>query len=292
MKMRITVLFFIVSSFMIANEDPVDTTNLVLLDQIEVVVFGQEDVEIITKSDIDRPALGGGFRSKDEIVFEKEIYLDAKKHKVPQDEEAVDAYLAQIQREHNLSEKELETIFTSAGYTIEEGREQLQIMQTVNTMLDVKIRSNLIIPRKDVEKYYEEHPTVIEATYTLERMFVPQSKRMSPEEQYDILVKFARTGKGAKNLNLVWGEPFTINHSDVAESKQFIYTMKVGEVSLPEGIKDGFELFRLVAKTEERLKSLEECYRDIVDILRRPKYEELMENYRQFLLDHSSVIYF
>ena len=290
--MRITVLFLIVSSLIIAQEDVVDTTNLVLLDQIEVVVFGQEDVEIITKSDIDRPSLGGGFRSKDEIVFEKEIYLDAKKHKVPQDDEAVDAYLAQIQREHNLSEKELETIFTSAGYTVEEGREQLQIMQTVNTMLDVKIRSNLIIPRKDVEKYYEEHPTVIEATYTLERMFVPQSKRMAADEQYNVLVKFARTGKGGANLNLEWGEPFIINHSDIAESKQFIYTMKVGKISSPERVQGGFELFRLVAKTAEHVKTLEESYRDIVDVLRRPKYEELMENYRQFLLDHSSVIYF
>src|ERR1700733_10802261 len=138
MKMRIIVLLFTISSCIIANSshDAVDMTNLVLIDQIEVVVFGQEDVEIITKSDVDRPSLGGGFRTKDEIVFEREVLLDAKKHKIPQDDEAVEAYLAQIQREHNLSEKELEQIFTASGYTVAEGRQQLQMMQTVNTMLD------------------------------------------------------------------------------------------------------------------------------------------------------------
>src|SRR4030095_6750118 len=291
MKMRIMFFLLIVSSMISAhNNDTVDISTLELLDQIEVVIFGQEDVEIITKSDIDRPSLGGGFRTKEEIVFEREGVLDAKKHKIPQDEESVNAYLAQIQRDHNLSEKELEQIFTSSGYTIEEGRQQLQTMQTVNTMLDVKIRSNLIIPRKDVESYYNEHPTVVEATYTLERMFVPQSKRVSPEEQYDLLVKFAQTGRGISGV--VWGEAFTINHSDIAESKQFIYEMKVGEVSLPQAVQGGFELFKLVEKTEEQIKSLEESYRDIVDILRRPKYEELMENYRLFLLNHSSVVYF
>ena len=291
--MKIRIIFFLLAVSSIINADSeavVDTSKFELLDQIEVVIFGQENVEIITKSDIDRPSLGGGFRSKDEIVFEKEVLLDAKKHKIPQDEEAVDAYLAQVQREHNLSEKDLEQIFTGSGYTIEEGRQQLQTMQMVNTMIDVKIRSNLIIPRKDVELYYEEHPTVVEAVYTLERAFVPQSKRMSQQEQYDLLVKFSKTGKGVAGV--VWGEPFTLNHSDIAESKQFIYSMNVGDISLPERMQRGFELFRLAEKVEQRIKTLEESYHEIVDILRRPKYDELMENYRTFLFKNSSVVYF
>ena len=290
MKIRIVLFLLVVSSSIRSYEiGGVDTSNLILLDQIEVVIYGQEDVEIITKSDIDRPSLGGGFRTKDELVFEREVLLDAKKHHIPQDEEAIDAYLAQMQREHNLSEKELENIFTSSGYTIEEGRQQLQMMQTVNTMLDVKIRSNLIVPRKDVEEYYKNNPTIIEATYTLERAFVPQSKKMSADEQRNVLVKYAQNGKGVSGI--VWGDAFVINHSDIAESKHFIYTMNIGQISSPQSVNGGFEMFRLVEKTSEETKSLEESYREIVDILRRPKYEELMENYRNFLLKTAAVVY-
>lgn len=291
MKTRIALLSLIFCSVVIAQrqEEFVDTSNFVLLDQIEVVVYGQE-VEIVTKSDIDRPALGGGFRTKEEIVFEKEVLLDAKKHHLPQDEDAIDAYLVQIQREYNLSQEELEQIFTSAGYTIEEGREQLQMMQTVNTMLDIKIRSNLIIPRRQVEDYYENNPTVIEATYTLQRAFVPQSNKMSPDKQRSILVNYAQTGKGV--VGIEWSEPFTINHSDIAASKQFIYTMQPGQISLPDSINGGFELFKLVEKTPETVKSLEESYREIVDVLRRPKYEELMARYREALANSASVVYF
>lgn len=267
----------------------VDTANLVLLDQIEVVIYGQEDVEIITKSDIDRPSLGGGFRTKDEIIFEREVLLDAKKHHLPQDEESIDAYLVQMQREHNLSQKELEEIFTSSGYTIEEGREQLQVMQTVNTMLDIKIRSNLIVPRRDVEEYYKNNPTIVEATYTLERSFVPQSKKISADAQQNVLTKYAQNGKGVSGI--VWSDPFIINHSDIAENKHFIYDMNPGQISLPHPINGGFEIFRLVEKTPEQVKSLDEVYRDIVDVLRRPKYEELMENYRNFLLKSAAVVY-
>jgi len=286
--MHILVLSLFVSSIIYADE--VDTSSFVLLDQIEVVIYGQEDVEIITKSDIERPSLGGGFRTKDEIVFEREVLLDAKKHHLPQDDEAIDVYLVQVQREHNLSEEDLENIFTSSGYTIEEGRQQLQMLQTVNTMLDIKIRSNLIVPRRDVEEYYRNNPSLIEATYTLERAFVPQSKTMSRTALYNLLVKYTETGKGVSGI--VWGDPFTINHSDVAESKQFIYTMNPGKVSLPQEVAGGFEIFRLVGKTPETVKSLDESYREIVDILRRPKYEELMESYRQSLLNSASVVYF
>lgn len=289
MKMRIVMLFLVASSILVAEEvEVVDTSNFVLLDQIEVVVYGQE-VEIITKSDMDRPALGGGFRTKEEIVFEREVLLDAKKHHLPQDEEAIDAYLAQIQREHNLSEKELEQIFTSSGYTIEEGRQQLQMMQTINTMLDIKIRSNLIVPRRDVEQYYKNNPTIVEATYVLQHAFVPQSKKISSDKQYKVLANYAQTGKGVANV--AWSESFAINHSDVAENKQFIYSMQPGEISLPQSVDGGFELFKLVEKTPEQVKSLEESYREIVDILRRPKYEELMEKYRALLSKNCSVVY-
>lgn len=285
----ILLSLFLFPSLLAENNVVIDESNLVLLDQIEVVVYGQ-DVEIITKSDVDRPALGGGFRTKEDIVFERKVLLDAKKHHLPQDEESIDAYLAQIQREYNLSQEQLEEIFVASGYTVQEGREQLQMMQTINTMLDIKIRSNVIIPRKNVEEYYKNNPVVIEATYTLERAFVPQSPKISADEQYNILVKYSKTKKGVAGI--VWSDSFTLNHSEIAESKQFIYRMKPGEISRPCLVAGGFELFRLVEKTEEYVKSLEDSYKEIVDILRRPKYEELMEEYRDHLSQHCSEVYF
>ncbi|HEX4068655.1 MAG TPA: peptidylprolyl isomerase [Candidatus Babeliales bacterium] len=291
MKLRIIIFLSIISLVIRADESgALDISNFVLVDQIEVVIYGQEDVEIVTKSDIDRPSLGGGFRTKEEIVFEREVLLDAKKHHIPQDEDAVNAYLAQIQREHNLSEAELEDIFTGSGYTIAEGREQLQMMQTINTMLDVKIRSNLIVPRRDVEEYYKNHPTVIEATYTLQRAFVPQSKKLSADQQHTILEKYAKTGKGASGIT--WSDSFTINHADIAANKQFIYEMQPDQISVPQEVSGGFEMFKLVEKTPETVKSLEDSYREIVDILRRPKYEELMEKYKEALMKNASIVYF
>jgi len=265
-----------------------ESESLILLDEIKVVIVGHDDTEIITSSDFDRQNLGGGFRTQDDLVFEKMVLIDAKKHQIPNDPEAVDAGFTQMQREHNLTMDDIEMIFKSAGYTYEEGRQQFQVMQMVNTMIDIKVRSNLIVPRRDVETYYNEHPEVVEATYTLERLFVPFSSTVSKQKQKQKIVHSIKTKKTVLDAQV--GVVFTLNHSDIAPKKRYIYTMEVGDISLPEEVAGGFEMFRLVSKTPEYRKSLEEMYRDIVDILRRPKYEELLEKYREQLLNNVSII--
>jgi len=261
-----------------------------ILDTIEAVVFGMEGTEIITKSDMDRPSLGGGIRTRDDIVFERLVCLDAQKHKIFPDEDAIDSYLATIQKDNNLTHDELRSVFTSSGYTFEEGRQQLKIMQSVNSMLDYKLRSNLIVPRKDVEAYCEEHPEFVEALYVLEHAFIPLSATNSKENQYDELVHFAKTGRGISGIE--WSQPFSINHSDIAQEKQFIYEIQQGDISLPQKVAGGFEMFRLVERHEEKLRSFDDRYREIVDILRRPKYNELLTQYRKELFGEASILYF
>ncbi len=267
-----------------------NSSDLYLLDTIEAAVRIEKDTEIITKSDVDRPSLGGEIRPLQDIVFERSVFLDAKKHKILPDEDALEAYLMAIQREHNLTSDGLRDIFTAAGYTYEEGREQLQMMQTTNTMIDFKIRSNLIVSRKDVTAYYQAHPEVIEPSYTLQRTFIPLTTTKTKEQQQKKLIHIIRTKKGIQGMK--WSKPFSINQSDIAKERQFIITMKSGDISLPIEVSGGFELFRLKEKTEERLVGLDERYRDIVDILRRPKYEELLQVYKDKLFDIASVTYF
>jgi hypothetical protein len=266
-----------------------NTDNLILLDQIEIVVYGQEDVEIITKSDIERPALGGGYRTADELVFERSVLLDAKKHKIPHDEESIDAGIEEMKREHNLSQEDLEAIFKESGYTFEEGRHQFQTMQMINTMVDVKVRSNLIVPRKDVQQYYNDHPEIIEATYTIERIFVPFDGSMTKARQKRMIQRTIKEGKLPKDAQ----EPviFTINHSEISEQKQFIYTMNHGDITEPEQVVGGFEMLKLISKTAEHTRTLDERYREIIDILRRPKFDELMGTYRDQLMKNVSVLF-
>jgi len=269
--------------------EPLQSDEPFLSDTIEAVVYGTDGAEIITKSDVDHPVIGGGIRTLDDIVFERLIFLDAKKHKIFPEEDLIDRYLLSLQRQNNLSEQDLIDIFAAAGYTLKEGREQFGMMQVINTMLDFKIRSNLIVSKKAVEEYYAQHPVVESASYTLERAFVPFDDHKTKKKQRKELTHFAKTGRGISGIS--WTEPFTLMAADLAENIQFITSMKAGQIAVIENA-GGFDLFKLVSIKPERLLSFEERYQEIADILRQPLYEEMMKAYKETLFDTTAILYF
>ena len=264
-------------------------TTMILLDSVQAIVYGVEGTEIITKSDVDRPSLEGKPRSLDDLILERLMYLDAKKFKMQLDEEAIDKHLSSIQRENNLSFNDLKEIFRSAGYTYEEGREQLGMMSAVNSIVDFKIRSRLIVPEKDVIAYYNDHPQKLEALYQLQRGVVPFSSTKTKSALKSDVSSYLQTGVGF--INIQWSAPFWIDASEIAEDKQFIFSLVPGQVSQPQEVGDGFELFKLVEKKEERLVTIEERYREIAEILRRPRLEQLLEEYKKNLFETASILY-
>lgn len=269
-----------------------------LIDDIEVIIYGEEDlrpdaksrVQLITKSDFERSSIDGQPRTKDGVILERLMYLDAQKFGMVQSDDAVDNYLNNIQREQGMTKEQLEQLFMASGYTYEEAREQLRILYAANSIVDFKIRSRLIVPEQDVIVYYKAHPILLEPTYSIQRAVVA-----APSEGVDAikfkkdLEQWCATGEGT--FAPAWQEPFWIDKSDLADNKKFITTMHVGSCATAGTVVDGIELFKLVNKKDEREQPLEERYVEIVDVLRRPKYEELFTEYKKQLLDSASIIY-
>ncbi len=261
-----------------------------LIDTMKAVVYGQQRTDIITLSDIARPSIDGNKQSLEDLILAKLICQDAARYKMEPDDEAVDKHLKAVQRENNLSLDELQSIFRSAGYTYEEGREQFRNMTAIGTMVDFRIRSRLIVPEKDIQTYYQDHPIVQEASYQIERALVVCPDGMDQAIFMQELQKLIDTG--SCKLDIDWADPFWINKSELAQDKQFLTTMEVGAIAMGTHSAAGIELFKLINSKEERLKSLEERYNEIAEILKRPKYNELFEAYKKDLFTSAAVIYF
>lgn len=258
------------------------------IDSIQAVVFGQQQPQIITYSDLTRLSLSGEQRSLDDLVFESRVVDDAKQYKIEPGEAEVDKYLSMIQKQNNMSLDDLKNVFTSAGMTYEEGREQLRRMQIVQSMLDFKVRTQVIVPRNAVEEYYEAHPDAQEAEVTVKRGFLPYD-----EEKLDLqkraLAHMAKTGKKMKGVQ--WGQPFNLKESEVAEDKAFLFAMRKGDISPAKDIGIGFEVFRVLDASPRIVKTLDERYNEIADSLRKPIFEEMLEKYKKKLMDTASVLY-
>jgi len=261
--------------------------DLFLIDEIESVIYGPKEISIVTKSDINRQALDGSVRTKDSVIFEQLIVQDGKRYNFV-DEKMIDRYIATIQRENNLSLDDLKSMFRAAGYTYEEGREQLSIMNTVNSMIDYKVRSKLIIPEKDVQEYYDANPVYLEESYQLLRIVVPCLADEDREKlRHDIENKMKI---GQKIINAEYHDPFWINKSDISADKKFITNIKIGQMSLPIEYTNGFEIFKLIDKKDRRLVPIEDRYKDIADELRKPLYEKIFSEYKKSLYDGSVIV--
>jgi parvulin-like peptidyl-prolyl isomerase len=88
-----------------------------------------------------------------------------------------------------------------------------------------------------------------------------------------------------------WEEPFWVKQPEVAADKEFIFTLKAGQTSVPTAVAGGFQVYRLIEKKERHVVTLEERYKEIVDILRRPLYQDLMDKYKKHLFETNSVLY-
>lgn len=286
MKKLIT-LSLISLSLICYADGPVVPASAVIVDTIEAVILGAGGVEIVTQSDVARPSLAGTPRTKDEIIFERLVFLDAQKFHIMAEEDAVDRYLANIQKENNLTLDQIKDVFQAAGYTYEEGREQFRRLQTVNSMLEFQIRSQLTPPRRQVEEYYAQHPVEQEASYHLQYGFVPFKGDDKDEQKQEVE---RRLSEGRDPRGVSWDDPFWIDASEISEEKSFILNLKAGQASSALERTEGFEVYRVLDRKDKRLVPLEERYREIVTILIQPRYQELMDKYKKQLFDTASII--
>lgn len=289
MKKGLALLCVFLLQVCVAKDQVVVPDSAFLIDGIQAVVFGQGGTQVITKSDVLRPNLSGAQQTLDDIIFERLVYLDAQKYKIMQDDAAIDKYLAMVQKENNLTLDQLKEVFASAGYTYQEGRKQFGILQTVQSMLDFKIRSQVIVPRKQVEAYYREHPEVREEEVSVRYGFMPymNEKRHEQEKAFHYM---ARTGKMMKGVD--WGEPFWLKRSEVSDDKAFIFSLGPDQISKPLKTDRGFEVYHLLERRDEYVASLEERYHEIADTLRRPIFEDLLDRYKKQLFESVAIVMF
>jgi parvulin-like peptidyl-prolyl isomerase len=260
----------------------------VRIDSIKAVIYTEGDTYIITESDLVRPSLDGSPVTLESKIFQCLAYEKAKQRKMLPEKEDIDKHLQTVQRENNLTIDQLKAIFSSAGYTYEEGREQFGIMSAINTLLDFEVRSSLMVPEKEVVAYYNQYPERRPAAYYLERTVVPFSADISKEELKEQLVNFSKNKQGF----IVWSTPFWITLPELAQDKMFITTMKPGDVSAPVEVENGFELFRLKEIKPEDNVPLQERYQEIAAILRKPRYEKKISDYKKGLRDTASIVYY
>lgn len=289
------LLFFISTSYavdkkQVAKHIPTKKSKRIFVDGINAVFRGSEGVDLVLASEVNRPRLDGSVAGLQDSLTNLAFAQEARRYKIFPTPEEVEKQYEMIANNNNKTVKELDAMVMQAGFTPAEARKEFAQINAVNSLINYKVTGNMVVPESEVVAYYEENPEYEPAAYLVQTAIVPFSTVQSRAEQLAQLQTLANAGDPNSILN--WSEGLWINEEDIAADKKFLTELAVGDISLPKEVFNGFQLFRLVKKKAQHLKTLDERYGQIVNILRRPKYTELMNKFQKELMDNASVIIF
>ncbi len=254
------------------------------IDRVAAVIYTDTDPIILTAADFKRPSVNGAKQSKQDIILSRIMDYEAQfVYKMPISDDAITKYLNSLKDHHNLDESQLKMMFNKVGYSYEEGVDELRRMLSVDSLLNFKIKSRLAVTEEDARAYYNEHASVEPTTYQIRKGFL--AKDLLTDDEIQEL-----TGTGKYSEHIEWTEPYWLAEGEIAESRQFITTLKEGEAQI-EPLDDGYEVVQLIKKRAGSKKSFEESYKDIVEKLRMPLFEKLLKEYQVELLKKYEIVY-
>lgn len=295
MNFRVIILLICTTAYavdtkQVSKPQPPKKSKRVFVDGIQAVFRGSEGVDLVLASEVNRPRLDGSVASLQDSLTNLAFAQEARRYKIFPTPEEIEKQYEMIANSNKKTVKELDAMVMQAGFTPAEARKEFAQINAVNSLINYKVTGNMVVPESEVVAYYEENPEYDPASYLIQTTVVPFSAVQSRAEQLAQLQTLANAGDPKGILN--WADELWINEEDIAADKKFLTELSVGEISLPREVFNGFQLFRLSKKKQQRLKTLDERYGQIVTILRRPKYTELMNKFQKELMDNASVIIF
>jgi len=239
-----------------------------------------------------------------DMLIDKKLQLqEAKFQGITVDDKELDDAIKDIKERNNMDDAQLEAALMNEGYTIPEYRESLREQLLIIRLVSVAVRSRVMLDEADVEGYYQEHindytdhDSVRIANITfpannggmaeaLEQAKAAKAQIDAGASFEEMAVKCTGDENAAKTCELG-----TFGHGQLSkEIEGMAFKMKAGEVSDPIEVSGGYQLIKVMERTEKRVKPLEEVRGAVVEELNVKKGEEIFAKWIQELRDRTYV---
>jgi len=288
MLMKRIFLCLIFTSFL-AREN-----GALVLDELKVVVDGALRTQVVTASDIVHRGFDGVSRDPNNKDDVREYALEVIKYQHAEDvgisvsDEDVDKYLRSMSQGSDVSPESLAAMARDFGFeSVKEFYDILKQLYGSSGVMEQELRSLVIVSEQDAKEYWEKHSEYKEGVYYLQTAHASFRDDMSKKLQKKSL---KRPESNVKIGKIHWGVPFDVTYSELAEDKQFIKKMKIGEVKVLE-VSDGFDLYRLKNHAKPDRVSFAERRKEIFEKLQAEKFDAVFKQYNDDILKTAEVTY-
>ena len=258
------------------------------IDEIKAIVEGPVQTDLILASDVKCRAFDGVEHSVEDLVVETIKDQRGKELGLTIDDEDVDKYLRGMSQGMDVSKEALTTMSENIGFeNLKAFYDALKKLYRANATMDQEIRSYLAVSEQEAKAYYDEHPEYKPGVYYIQMAHIPFRDDMSKDELRQAL---EHPEKNPKLEQIDWGEVFDISYDELAEDKQFIKGLNVGECYVSE-IPQGFDVYKLKNNRKPELIPFAERRKDIITQLREEKFGKAFERYNEEIKQLAIVTY-
>jgi hypothetical protein len=281
MKIKICVLGILYASSM--------HTVPFLLDKVEAIVFGPKESTVITYTDSTlKRTMDGRIQPLDALVDQAMIVQQAKEEKMPIGMDVIDNYLDNIKKQNNLSLEDVRSIFSSLFRTYQEGIDSLYNNYVESFFKAHKFTNRIAVTEEMISAHYFAHPEYEDSWFEIKAAYVDYVDEKSPEDQKAELEMALQNP--AMHDAFDWSDVFRIHSADIAQDKQFIMDVPVGDIYIVAGL-DHLELYKMVNMQERRLKTLDECKASIIDKITKEYFDVHAQKYQEAVKENYLVLH-
>ncbi len=216
------------------------------------------------------------------------------------DEREIDNAIEQVKAMNYYSDEDLRRALTASGVSMEEYREEIKRQILRNKLVNIKVKSKIIITETDIKAYYDNHPekyaskkkyllSNILMTYPVtldaELKLAVYSRMKGVYRQLDEGVSFqeiAKTSSEAMNAS-DGGSLGLFSLDELSENiVEAIKDLNAGGVSLITETDQGYQIFLVESIEEAGGRELS----DVTDEISQLLYEESVNNKFQSWIEH------
>jgi len=242
----------------------------------------------------------------EKLIDQKLIDQATKDMSTKVSEKEIDAMIQGFKENNKITDDQLKDTIRQQGLTWEEYRKEIREGIRRNQVITQMLRSQISVSETEINDYYQKHPDNFfePAQVKLEQLFFPVPDQAAPEmkkavsQSAEESLKKIKAGedfqKVAQGLNL----PENNTSCDVGMYKkgelmnsldQEAFTLKPGEISNIISTNKGYCIIRVLERSEEKTKKIDEVHEAITNYLFQQKMEDKLQEWLQELRTNAYI---
>lgn len=241
------------------------------------------------------------------LIYQKLQDQEVERLKIKVDEPEIDQTIERIKEENFYTDEDLRLALANEGLTMEEYRGKIkeQILRT--RLINLNVRSKVVITKEDITSYYKNHPDKYggKKKYRLQNiiikvpLFADESEKSKIKAEMDEILAELKAGKSFENMVETYSESYPgagggdlglFGLDDLSPQLQnTVKELNAGEFTPVLDTDQGFQIFFVKEIVETSGRPLEEVSPEIEKILYNEIVEKKFQSWLEELRNQSAI---